>query len=325
MNDLNISIGNVGDYGLLERCLRSIYAEDDPGFRFTVYVVYNAPAGTETYRFIERDFPQVRLIRRVGPIGVSAAHNIVLGQGDSRYVLALDDDTVVPKSTLPRVVEFMDRHPDVGIAGCKTLNTDGTFQKSFGLAPGLRSELVNAFRPDSFWPDSLYEDVSSVREVHWLIGAFMMVRREALQVVGGLDEFYDTSVFESDWCFRMHRAGFKVIYIPDVHIIHHGGVHSINYKLKVTNRKQLVRYHVNRFYFFRKHYGTFRMHLLRPIMFAGSVARAAFYSGMYLLKPELRNVALVRIKTFTDVARLSLSRRPYSLPERLEQRPHREF
>ena len=56
MDDLNISIGNLGNYSLLASCLRSIYAEDEPGFRFTVTVVYNAPAGVETDRLIERDF-----------------------------------------------------------------------------------------------------------------------------------------------------------------------------------------------------------------------------------------------------------------------------
>jgi GT2 family glycosyltransferase len=317
MDDLNISIGNLGNYGLLEGCLRSIFAEDDPGFRFSVSVVYNAPAGVDTSRFIERDFPQVKLIRRVGPLGYCATHNLVLNEGDSRYVLVLDDDTIVPKGTLPRIVAFMDQHPDVGIAGCKTLNPDGGFQKTFGLVPSLRSELVNAFRPDSFWPDRLYEDVSSVREVQWLNGSFMLVRREALQLVGGLDEHYYTYVCEPDWCFRIHKAGFKVVFVPDVEIIHVGGEHSINNKMKATNRLNLVRYHVNRFYFFRKHYGPVPTLLLRPIMVVGSVARAALYSGLYLLRPNLRDVAWAKLRACGDVVRLCLSPRPYVLPARL--------
>jgi hypothetical protein len=320
MNDLTISIGNLGNYRLLEGCLRSIFADDAPGFRFGVTIVYNAPAGVdETYRRIERDFPQVRLIRRPGPLGYCATHNIVLNDGDSRYVLVLDDDTILPKGTLPRIVAFMDQHPDVGIAGCKTLNVDGGFQKTFGLIPSLRSELINAFRPDSFWPDRLYEDVSSVREVQWLNGSFMLVRREALRLVGGLDEHYYTYVCEPDWCFRIHKAGFKVVYVPDVEIIHVGGEHSINNKMKATNRLNLVRYHVNRFYFFRKHYGVIPTLLLRPIMVVGSVSRAALYSGLYLLKPELRDVAWAKLRTCGDVVRLCLSPRPYVLPTRLRK------
>lgn len=319
MDDLRISIGNLGNYGLLERCLRSIYAEDEPGFRFTVSVVYNAPAGCDTDRLIERDFPQVGLIRRAGPLGYCATHNLVLSDADSRYVLVLDDDTILPKGTLPRIVAFMDEHPDVGIAGCKTLNADGSFQKTFGLVPSLRSELVNAFRPDSFWPDRLYEKLSSVREVEWLNGHFMLVRREALQLVGGLDEHYYTYVCEPDWCFRIHKAGFKVVYLPDVEITHVGGEHSRNNKMTATNRLNLVRYHVNRFYFFRKHYGAFPTLLLRPIMFAGSLARAVRYSGLYLLKPELREMALAKVKMHGDVMRLSLSPCPYVLPARLRK------
>jgi GT2 family glycosyltransferase len=320
MDDLNISIGNLGNYGPLERCLRSIYAEDEPGFRCTVTIVYNAPAGVDdTYRLIERDFPQVKLIRRPGPLGYCATHNLVLNEGNSRYVLVLDDDTIVPKGTLPGIVAFMDRHPDVGMAGCKTLNADGSFQKTFGLVPTLRSELVNAFRPDSFWPARLYEDLSSMRDVQWLNASFMLVRREALQVVGGFDEYYYTYVCESDWCFRMRKGGFRVVYLPDVEIIHVGGEHSINNKMTVTNRLNLVRYHVNRFYFFRKHYGAVHTVLLRPIILAGSVARAVLYAGLYVLKPELRDVARTKLMVYGDVVRLCLSPRPHVLPARLQK------
>jgi GT2 family glycosyltransferase len=259
------------------------------------------------------------LIRRPGPLGYCATHNLVLNDADGRYVLVLDDDTVLPRGTLPGIVAFMDAHPDVGLAGCKTLNADGGFQKTFGLVPSLRSEFVNAFRADSFWPDHLYEDLSSVREVQWLNGSFMLVRREALQIVGGLDEHYYTYVCEPDWCFRMHKAGFKVVYLPDIAITHVGGEHSINNKMKATNRLNLVRYHVNRFYFFRKHYGALPTLLLRPIMFTGSLARAALYSALYLFKPELREVAGAKLKACGDVVRLTLSPRPYVLPARLRK------
>jgi hypothetical protein len=317
---LHISIGNLGNFALLEGCLRSIYAEDAPGFRFSVSVVYNAPEGVDTYRLIERHFPQVRLIRRAGPLGYCATHNLILNKDDSsRYVLVLDDDTIVPKGSLPRIIAFMDRNPDVGMAGCKTLNVDGGFQKTFGLVPSLRSELVNAFRPDSFWPDRLYEDVSSVREVQWLNGSFMLVRREALKVVGGLDEHYYTYVCEPDWCFRMNKAGFKVVFVPDIEIVHVGGEHSINNKMKATNRLNLVRYHVNRFYFFHKHYGAVPTLLLRPIMAVGSMARAALYCGLYVFKPDLRDVARAKLRACGDVVRLCLSPRPYVLPTRLRK------
>jgi GT2 family glycosyltransferase len=319
MDDLNIAIGNLGNYSLLAGCLRSIFAEDAPGFRFTVTVVFNAPAGVDTYQCIERDFPQVKLIRRAGPLGYCGTYNLVLNdKGDSRYVLVLDDDTIVPKGTLPRIVAFMDQHRDVGIAGCKTLNADGGFQRTFGLVPSLRSELVNAFRADSFWPDRLYKDLSSVREVEWLNGSFMLVRREALQAVGGLDEHYYTYVCEPDWCYRIHKAGFKVVFVPDIEIIHVGGEHSINNKMKATKRLNLVRYHVNRFYFFHKHYGAFATFLLRPIMIAGTAARAVLYAGLYVMKPELREMARAKLQSYVDVVRLSLSPRPYVLPARLQ-------
>jgi GT2 family glycosyltransferase len=321
-DDLTISIGNLGSYELLAGCLRSIY-QHPPDLRFTVCVVYNPPEELVTYtdQRIEREFPQVRLIRRKGPLGYCLTHNLVLRECRSRYVLVLDDDTLVPEGTLSKMVRFMDEHPDVGMAGCRTLNHDGSFQRTFGLVPSLGSELVNVFRADSFWPDSLYENVCRVREVQWLNGSFMLVRGAALDQVGMLDEHYYTYVCEPDWCYRMTRAGWKVVYVPDAEIVHVGGEHSVNNKMRATNRLNLVRYHVNRFYFFHKHYGLAASLLLRPIMITGSALRALRYFALYLMEPGMRGVASVRLRVFADVIRLSLSPRPYKLPRWLPWPP----
>jgi len=81
----------------------------------------------------------------------------------------------------------------------------------------------------------------------------MLVRRQALDEVGPLDEHYYTYVCESDWCHRLRSAGWRIMYVPGAEIVHVGAEHSINNKLTVTNAANLVRYHANRYYFFRKH------------------------------------------------------------------------
>ena len=183
MDDLTISIGTLDNYPVLERCLRSIYEEDAPWLTYRVWVVYNGSGDDDTIpNRIETFFPQVTLVRKSGPLGYCATHNLVLSQCESRYVLILDDDTIVPRGTLARMVAFMDAHPAVGMAGCKTLNPDGGFQKTYGLLPSLRTELLNVLRPDSFWPDRLYEDTLTVREVEWLNGSFMLARSEERRV-----------------------------------------------------------------------------------------------------------------------------------------------
>jgi GT2 family glycosyltransferase len=314
MHDLTISIGTLDNFPVLERCLRSIYEDDSLRGSLEIWVVYNGSGDPAVPRAIAAAFPQVRLIVRPGPLGYCATHNIALRASRSRYKLVLDDDTILARGTLARMIEFMDANPRVGMSGCKTLNPDGTFQKTFGLVPRLATEWVNAFKPDAFWDDRLYADLSRVREVEWLNGSFMLARSEALDQVGLLDEYYYTYVCESDWCYRIRQAGWRVAWVPDVSIVHVGGQHSIKNKETTTNPFPLIRTHVNRFYFFRKHYGAGPMHLLRPIMILGCALRVARYALLYAAAPERRRSAAAKVRAFSAVIALSLSRRPYELP-----------
>lgn len=226
--DLTISIGSVGKYDVLERCLRSIFENDDGTPSIEVRVVFNARGNDGVCERIEADFPRVRVIRRDNPLGYCAAHNLVLNDARSRYILVLDDDTVVSRDTLRRMVAFMDAHPRTGLSGCKTLNADGSFQRTYGLYPSLRTEFMNTFTRCSLMPRYLYRDVDSVREVNWLNGSFMFARSETAREVGGFDERYYTYACEADWCYRIRKAGWAVVYVPRAEIVHVGGEHSIN-------------------------------------------------------------------------------------------------
>jgi GT2 family glycosyltransferase len=312
MEDLTISIGTLGNYDLLEECLRSVYQEDAHTLTYRVSVIFNGPKDDGVTERIAREFPQVTVFKRKGPLGYCATHNTILNGDHGRFVLILDDDTIVPKGTLADMVAFVDAHADVGMAGCKTLNPDGTLQKSFGLFPSTTTEFMAAFKPNAFWPERLYHDMSRPVEVEWLNGSFMLVRSEVVKAVGGLDDHYYTYVCEPDWCFRIRQAGWKVMFVPHVEITHVGGEHSINTTAKQFHN--LIRYHVNRYYFFHRHYGPLSMFLLRPIMIVGALLRIAYFFVLYLLRPSARSIAETRMQAFWRVIQLSLSPRPYNLP-----------
>ena len=311
--DLTISIGTLGSFDTLQSCLDSIRQEDAPGFTYQIWVVYNGSGDPQIAARIQRTFPEVKLITRPHPLGFCVTHNLVLRQCESRYALVLDDDTIVPKGTLPAMVAFMDASPDVGIAACKTVNPDGTFQRTYGLLPSLTTEFIGIFRPASFWPDSLYKDISAVRSVDWLNGSFLLVRAAVLATVGVLDEHYYTYACEPDWCYRIRKAGWRVAYVPHVCIVHTGGEHSINTTVK--RYSNLVRHHVNQYYFFHKHYSAASLLLLRPIMIAQAAVRFLRYVALYVLRPASRDVAAPRIRAFLKVMLLSVLPKPYNLPE----------
>ena len=317
MDDLTISIGSLGNYGTLARCLHSIYEDDASDVSYQIWVVYNAPSDDGITAHIKRTFPKVRLVKKPGPLGYCAAHNLVLRQCRSRYVLLLDDDTIVERGTLSAMVRFMDAHPEVGMAGPRTLNHDGTFQPTYGLLPSLWTELMTAFGADALWPARLYRETSRPREVEWLNGSFMLVPRRILSEVGILDEHYYTSVCEPDWCHRIRKAGWRVMYVPVAQIVHLGGEHSINSKHTSRNALNFVRYHANRYYFFKQHYGRVAVLLLRPIMTVGLVLRLVYYSAVYVRHRERRAFTKVRLQAVWESIKLGVRRKPYNLPPAL--------
>lgn len=313
--DLTISIGTLRGDRVLEGCLRSIYASATGKLKYEVRIVYNGPRPDGAAERIRAVFPLARVDSFDGPLGFCKTHNLVLRERKSRYVLVLDDDTLVREDTLAKMLSFMDLHPDVGLAGCKTLNPDGSLQPSFGLLPNLKTEILGVVRPNSLWPASLYRDTSSVREVEWLNGSFMLARSSTVDDVGLLDERFYTYGCESDWCYRIRKAGWKVMFVPSTSIIHYGGEHSINSNRMVKKHENLVRYHVNRFYFFRKHYGQMYFVLLRYLVFLAAASRLAYYGVLYAVAPQKRDVSRSRFVAFAAAMKLSVSRSPDYMPE----------
>jgi GT2 family glycosyltransferase len=297
---------------MLARCLDSVFAERAPGFRYRVRIVYNGPDVPGATDRIEREYPQVEVIREPGPLGFCLTHNRVLRECDARYALVLDDDTVVADGTLSRMVAFMDAHPDVGLAGCRTLNPDGSFQPTFALRPSLGLEMRSIWQSAADRPESLYADTATLRDVPWLNGSFMLVRKEAMDQVGVLDERYYTYFCEADWAERMEKAGWRVVFVPDAEIVHVGGQHSINTLVRAP--VEIDRGYANRFYYFAKHRGRLATWLLRPVVLVVSVSRIAFYGASWLLGRGDRAVARSRIDGFLRVARRALSAAPDRAP-----------
>jgi GT2 family glycosyltransferase len=181
----------------------------------------------------------------------------------------------------------------------------------------LRSELENVVRPGAFWPDDLYAGIDRWKEVGWLNGHFMAVRNEIIGDIGGLDEYYYTFQCEADWCLRIRRAGWKVAYAPDIEITHVGGQHSINSNVKsYTN---LMRSHINRYYFFHKHYGTGAQFALRFVLSGAALLRLIRYAIVYALEPKRREEAVPKIRAYVKVLGLALKRRPHELPDYLRR------
>ena len=208
-------------------------------------------------------FPDVHLIQNRGNAGLSRASNQGINASQGRYVLLLNDDTIVNGPSLEKMVEFLDSHPDAAAVGGRLLNPDGSLQAGYRRFPTLPEEFLIATRIGELLFSSypLYAGSGHARRVDWLGSACLLLRRQALHEVGLLDEEYFIYGDETDLQFRLHRAGWRAYYLPSAHTIHYGGRSMDRWR----RRKMVYR---GKMLFYRKNYGRLPTALLR-LMLAG--------------------------------------------------------
>lgn len=197
------------------------------GLSLEVIVVDNVSDDGSAAVAAER--PWVTVLRNEARLGFAANNNRAVRVCRGRYVLLLNPDTQVRPGALRALVDHLDAHPDVGICGPQLLFSDGRMQPSARRFPTLGWVLVRRtplrlLVHDSGWSRRhLMEDVDPTvpREVDWLLGAALAVRRDLLRTVGLLDEGYFLYVEDIDWGYRARQAGWKVAYVPAAQVVHH--------------------------------------------------------------------------------------------------------
>jgi len=241
MIDLSIIIVNFNGAGLLENCLSSIY-KNTRKISFEIIFIDNN-SSDHSVEIAEKRFSGIKIIRNKENRGFSRANNQGLEICQGRYALLLNTDTVVKEGAFDLMVEFMDANPKVGACGPRVLNADGTPQRQGG------------FFSRKFWLSKI-----PVR-VDFVIGACLMVRREAIEKVGNLDENLFFSNDDLDWCLRIRKAGWQLYFLPQAEVIHHGG-----FTTRRFNRQLFVEGFRGGLYFSRKHYGNLIYQIYRALL-----------------------------------------------------------
>jgi GT2 family glycosyltransferase len=252
---------NVKDY--LLQCLRSLNAS--VGSVTTEVIVVDNDSHDGSVDELQPLFPSVRWIALDENIGFGRANNVGLEHASGRYVLYLNPDTIIGADTLSVMCRFLDEHPTTGIAGCKVLNPDGSFQVA--CRRGLPTPWVSfckLFGLQRLFPSSklfagynlTYLPVDATYAVDALIGAFMVGRTELMRSLGGFDPAFFMYGEDIDLCYRVQQAGFDVTYVHTTSIVH--------YKGESTKRSSINEVRV--FYdameiFAKKHFGGSRIFL----------------------------------------------------------------
>ncbi len=280
--DLSIVIVNYNTKELTLSCIESI-KKNTHKIRYEIIVVDN---GSEEELGIRDE--ELKMVRNRKNLGFAKANNQGIELSKGRYVLLLNSDTLIHDNVLGEMVGWMGENPKIGIATCALKNKDGSLQGTGGYFPSLLrvfswmtiqdfpfvDYFIKPFHPTkekSFSKNDKF--YSESKELDWVTGAFMMIRRGVVDEIGYLDEEYFMYTEETDFCFRAKKKGWKVFYNPKWSITHLGGASS-------TKEFPILSEYKNIKLFYRKHYPKWQYPILRFLLKVGALGRIVVLGTM---------------------------------------------
>jgi N-acetylglucosaminyl-diphospho-decaprenol L-rhamnosyltransferase len=286
--DLSIVIVSYNTRQLLKECLDSVYASLAESTLVKEVVVVDNASRDGSAVMVRKHFPQFRLIANEDNRGFAAANNQALralgyGTGETphlplpKYAMLLNPDTIVGGRALTTLVRFMDENPKAGACGARLLHSDGSFQHSAFAFPTLLQVFLDFFPINYRLTDSrangrylrrLYQAGEPFPIDHPL-GAALMVRREAIQQVGLLDEGFFMYCEEIDWCLRLKAAGWSIWCVPEAEIVHH-----VARSTRQFRDEMFVALWKSRYRLFEKHYNRFFRWMVQRMVGLGLWAEA---------------------------------------------------
>ena len=286
---LDVVIVSYRCEGLLRDCLRAL-REHPPSRPHAIHVVDNA-SRDGTAEIVAAEFPEVRLRVCARNLGFAAANNLAILEGEAGYVLVLNPDTRITAGALDRLLELMDSRPEVGMCGPRLELEDGTFdhaaRRAFPTPLSALGHFTGIGRRRDSGPLAAYRapDVEA-GPVDAINGAFMLIRRAALDRVGLFDEGYWMYMEDLDLSYRFAQAGWISWYEPSVTVIH--------VKAGTTGSERGLRlnaaFHYGMFRFYRKHYAEHRAALVNAAVYGGIAAKLA----VSVLRAAVRRLTRMR-------------------------------
>lgn len=253
--ELTICIVTQKARAYLRDCLLSI--RDNPYSGGQEIVVVDNFSQDGTLDMLRGEFPEVRVIANDRNTGYTYPNNQALRAARGQYLMLLNPDTLVLPGTLETLVDFLKKHPEVGVCGPKVLNVDGTMQK-----PCRRGEPrplailsyflgLSALFPKSkvfggYLLDYLPED--EIQAVDGVSGSCMLIRGAVIEKIGYLDEQFFAYQEDADFCHRTRQAGWKVYFVPTARLVHFGGRGGS----RVQPFRSIVAWHKSYYLYYRK-------------------------------------------------------------------------
>lgn len=259
--DLSIVIISWNVRELLRHCLDSIQeslrGEKGKGLLVETIVFDNGSADGSA-DMVREDFPWVHLMESEVNLGFTKGNNLAIGQSEGRYILLLNPDTEVVGDALGTMMAYMESHPRVGALGPQLMNPDGTTQSSRRRFPTMATAFLESTVLQPWFQGSgilkryylLDRPDDETQPVDWVVGAALLIRREALHQVGPLDEEFFMYSEELEWCYRLKAQGWEVVYLPTAQVVHQEGRSS-----EQVLAARHIHFQRSKVLFFKKYYG----------------------------------------------------------------------
>ena len=287
-------------------CLR-VLAGELRGLSAETFVVDNASTDGSA-EAIRVEFPDVRLLASARNAGFGAANNLALAQARGRYLLLLNTDAFPRPGAVAALVNFLETHADVGVVGPRLLYQDGSLQQScFRCTSPFHAwaenlGLTKLLRRHAALDDYRGWDHAAERDVDFVIGACLLLRRDVYEQVGGFDERFFMYQEEADWEKRIKQAGWRIVFTPTAEAVHLAGASGKEEPVRTSGHffESLDKYML-------KHHGVPGFLSVRAAMLLGCSARALGWTGLALAAPARRAKAFARARQHLWLVRRQLS------------------
>jgi GT2 family glycosyltransferase len=297
MIDYSVIIVSWNAKNYLSECLQSL---NEYTFTYNTEIIVVDNASTDgSPSMVQKEFPHVNLIINEYNYGFAKGNNIGINQSKGTYLFLINSDVFVKDGCIEKMIAYMDVHPDIGILGPKILDQCGKTQRSCMELPSLWNTFYSAFGLHNIFGEfqffrgemMTYWSHNTIRQVDIINGCFWMVRKEALDEVGLLDEQFFIYSEDKDWCKRFHETGWDVVFYPEAEAIHYGGASSANapIRFEVEMQKANLQY-------WKKHHSKWGYNCYLLITLLHHMIRVLGYMCVYLISMQNRHKAAFKIK-----------------------------
>jgi len=301
--DVSVVIVNWNTRDVLRDCLASVYT-NTKNIRFEVIVIDNASSDGSA-EMVRGEFPHVILLMNPRNLGFATANNQGMSVANGRYVLLLNSDTILLDNAIEKTMAFADSHAQAGIVGCRVLNPDKSLQPTCFMFPSVlnmflwATYLSKVFATSRFFGRErmIWWHRDDVREVDVATGCFMLVRSQAIEQVGLLDERFFMYGEETDWCCRFKKAGWRILFTPDAEIIHLGGAST-----RQMSSEMFLQYVKSMLLLFKKHKSWFSYRFACVLLALCFSLRAPFWLAKAICAKNTRDSNIQRARDYTTGA-----------------------